>query len=548
VVSGSTRSALWILYGVVAFVLLITCANLANLLLARMESRQHEIAVRAALGAGRGRLARELLAESGTIGLAGGILGTAFAASGMKLFLTWIPDAVPRLDEITFDISVLLFSIGVTVGTAVLFGLLPALHASRADLQDTLKASCTRAGGSGRQRFRSALVVAQIAVALVLLVGAGLLLRSFSLLLSEDVGFDPERVLTFQVSPAYDEAAGRVGFYREVLERLDALPGVEVAGANTSPPLSGIQWSTVYTIDGLPLPGPGEEPSAEFNVVSPDYFRALGIPLLSGRFTGEDDTLERGRVVLVNEAFVRRHWPDDEPLGRTIAIGDRAGGGGGEPSTTPPSFEIIGVVADTRKLGIKHEPPAELYVPYNQAAPYFMNFVIRTEGDPMALVDTVRSQIWEINENVAIDDLTTMTGLVNRSVAEQRFNTLLVGAFASLALVLATLGIYGMVAYAATQRTREIGVRIALGAAKADIFCLLLGQGLRLAALGVAVGLAVSLAANQIMSSLVYGVTTTDPLTFAGVALILLVVALTAVYVPARRATTVDPLTALRNE
>ncbi len=549
VVSGSTRSALWILYGVVAFVLLIACANLANLLLARMESRQQEIAVRAALGAGRGRLVRELLAESAAMGLAGGVLGVSLAAWGMKLFLSWVPESVPRLDEITFDVSVLLFVMGVTVGTAVLFGLLPALHASRTSLQDALKGSGSPAGGSSRQTFRSALVVAQVAVALVLLVGAGLLLRSFSLLLNEDVGFDPERVLTFQISPNYDEAAVRAGFYRDVLERLEALPGVEVAGANTAPPLSGVQWSMAYTIDGLPMPGPGEEPSAEFNVVSPDYFRALGIALVSGRFTREDDSVERGRVVLVNEAFVRRHWPDGEALGKTISIGDRAGGGGGgEQPVTPPSFEIVGVVADTRKLGIDRAPPAELYVPYTQSAPFFMNFVVRTEDAPLAMIDAVRAQIWEVDDGAAIEDLSTMIGLVDQSVAEPRFNALLVGAFAALAVVLATLGIYGMVAYTAPQRTREIGVRIALGAEKAHVFRLLLGQGLRLTALGVILGLAVSLAVSQIMSSMVYGVTTTDPLTFAGVVLVLLVVALTAAYVPARRATRVDPLVALRNE
>jgi len=546
VVSGSTRAALWVLYGVVAFVLLIACANLASLLLARMEGRQHEIAVRAALGAGRRRLIRELLAETAVMGIAGGLLGTALAAWSMRLFLSWIPAGVPRLDEIGVDGAVLLFSMGVTLGTCLLFGMLPALHASRADLQETLQASAAR-GGAGRQRFRSALVVAEVAVALVLMVGAGLLARSFANLLGEEVGFDPERVLTFQVSPSYDEPARRVGFYREVLERLGELPGVEVAGANTAPPLSGVEWSMTYTVDGLPAPAPGEEPSAEYNVVSPEYFRALGIRLIDGRFTREDDTPDRGRVALVNEAFARRHWPEGRAVGRTIGLGNRAGAGGGAQQA-PPSYEIVGVVADTRKLGIDREPPAELYVPYAQAAPYFMNYVVRAEGDPTVLVDGVRSRILEIDDRVAIEDLTTMSRLVSQSVAEPRFNALLVGAFAFLAVVLATLGIYGVVAYAATRRTREIGVRIALGAGKADVFRLLLGQGLMLTALGVGLGLVAAMAANRIMSSMVYGVTTTDPLTFAAVALLLGIVALAAAYLPARRATRVDPLAALRNE
>jgi putative ABC transport system permease protein len=548
VITGSTRSALWVLYGVVAFVLLIACANLASLLLARMEGRQHEIAVRAALGAGRRRLMRELLAETAVMGIAGGVLGTALAAWGMSLFLSWIPAGVPRLDEIGFDGAVLLFSMGVTLGTCLLFGTLPALHASRADLHETLQASSAR--GGGRQRFRSALVVAEVAIALVLMVGAGLLLRSFGNLLAEEVGFDPDRVLTFQVSPSYDEPARRIGFYREALERLATLPGVEAVGANTAPPLSGVEWSMQYTVDGLPAPASGEEPSAEYNVISPDYFRALGIRLIDGRFSDENDTPERGRVVLANEAFARRHWPEGQAIGRTIALGGRAGedGGGSGGEQAPPSFEIIGVVADTRKLGIDREPPAELYVPYMQSAPYFMSFVVRTQGDPAALIDGVRSRIWEIDGGVAIEDLTTMSQLISQSVAEPRFNALLVGAFALLAVVLASLGIYGVVAYAATRRTREIGVRIALGAGKADVFRLLLGQGLALTALGVGLGLVGALAASRVMSSMVYGVTTTDPLTFAAVAALLALVALAAAYLPARRATRVDPLVALRNE
>ncbi len=546
VVSNDTRAALWILYGVVAFVLLIACANLANLLLARLESRQQEIAVRAALGAGRSRLIRELLAESVVLGATGGILGTLTAGWGMNAFVSLIPEDVPRLDEIGFDGSVLLFAIGATLTTGLLFGVLPALHASRADLHDTLKRAAGPAGATGRQRFRSALVVVEVAVALVLLAGAGLLLRSFSSLLAEDLGFDPDRILTFEVSPSYEDPARRIGFYREVVDSIAALPGVETVGANTAPPLAGVEWSMSYTVDGMPEPGPGEEPSAEFNVVSPDYFRSLGIPLRSGRSLTDDDTADRGRVLLVNETFARRHWPDGDPVGRTISVGDREGDDGGEAAARP-SFEIVGVVADTRKLGIDRDPPAEFYVPYTQSASYFMHFVVRTRDDPLALVDAVRSRVWEIDSRVAIESVAAMSSLVDQSVAEPRFNTLLVGSFALLAVVLATLGIYGVVSYSASQRTREMGVRMALGANRAEVFRLLLSQGLRLTALGIALGLVASLAASRIMASLVYGVTTTDPLTFAGVAVILTLVAISAAYVPARRASGIDPQVALRD-
>lgn len=546
VVGGGTRAALWTLYGVVAFVLLIACANLANLLLARLESREQEIAVRAALGAGRGRLLRELLAETTLIGAAGGLLGILLAAQGMQLLVSWVPAGVPRLDEIGFDGTVLGFAIAATVGTCVLFGLLPAMHASRPDLQETINASSARAG-SARQRLRSTLVIAEVAVALVLLVGAGLLLRSFGNLLNEDIGFEPSRIVTFQLSPARNDAAQRIAFYQQVVERLQSMPGVESVGANTAPPLSGVEWSMAYTVDGEPLPGLGEEPSAEFNVVSPDYFRTLSIELRRGRFSSDDDISDRGRVVLVNDTFARRHWPDGDAVGRSISIGDRAGGDGGEADDRP-SYEIIGIVADTRKLGIDREPPAEMYLPYTLSAQYFMNFVVRTEGDPAALIDNIRSRIWEIDDSVALESVATMSSLLRQSVAAPRFNALLVGGFAVLAVVLATLGIYGVVAYSASRRNRELGVRIALGASKSDVFRLLLGQGLALTAAGIGCGLVAALAASRILSTMVYGVTTTDPLTFALVALLLASVALTAAYVPARRATRVDPLVALRDD
>jgi len=546
VVGGRTRAALWTLYGVVAFVLLIACANLANLLLARMESRQQEIAVRAALGAGRGRLLRELLAETTLIGAAGGLLGILMAAQGMQILVSWVPEGVPRLDEIGFDGTVLGFAIAATVGTCVLFGLLPAMHASRPDLQDTIKASSGQ-GGSARQRLRSALVIVEVAVALVLLAGAGLLLRSFDNLLNEDIGFDPSHIVTFQLSPARNDPAQRIAFYQQVVERLQSMPGVASVGANTAPPLSGVEWSMAYTVDSEPLPGLGEEPSAEFNVVSPDYFPTLSIALRQGRFSNDDDIPDRGRVVLVNETFARRHWPDGDAVGRSISIGDRAGGDG-DAASYPPSFEIIGIVADTRKLGIDREPPAEMYIPYSSSAQYFMNFVVRTEDEPAAIIDNIRSRIWEIDDSVALEDVATMSSLFRQSVAAPRFNAMLVGGFAVLAVVLATLGIYGVVAYSASRRNRELGVRIALGASKSDVFRLLLGQGLALTAAGIGCGLVAALAASRILANMVYGLTTTDPLTFVVVALLLAAVALAAAYVPARRATRVDPLVALRDD
>ena len=546
VVGGNTRSALWILYGVVAFVLLIACANLANLQLARMESRAHEIAVRAALGAGRPRLLRALLAESCVLSLGGGVLGVTVAAGSMSLFLSLVPSGVPRLDEISFDRTVLMFGIVATLGSGLLFGLLPEAHASRHDLQDTLKSCTTRMGSSMHHKLRASLVVAEITIALVLLVGAGLLVRSFNLLFSEEIGFDPDRILTFQLSPFdNDDAMSRYGFYRDVIERLGSMPDVELVGANTSPPLSGVQWSMKFAITGRPLPSPGQMPSAEFNVVSPDYFRSLGIPLVAGRFFTENDGAgDNASVVIINETFAQQHWPDDVPVGRTMYVGSPAGDGA--DVADPPSFEVVGVVGNTRKFGADREPPAEFYIPYGQSPPYFMNFLVRTRGNPAALIDAVRSRIWEVADSVAIEDLATMDQRLASSVAGPRFNMLIVGSFALLALVLATLGIYGVFAYSAAERTREIGVRIALGAGSADVFRLMLGQGLMLTALGLGLGLAASFAAHRVMSSLVYGVTTTDPLTFASVAMILGAVALLAAYVPARRATRVDPLVALR--
>ena len=549
VVGGNTKSALWILYGVAGFVLLIACANLANLQLARMESRNHEIAVRAALGAGRPRLLRELLAESCLLSIGGGVLGIAVAAWGMNLFVSLVPSGVPRLDEIGFDGMVLAFGIVATVGSGVLFGLFPAAHASRRDLQDTLKSGTTRTGGSMRHKFRASLVVAEVAIALVLLIGAGLLVRSFNLLLSEDIGFDADRVLTFQLSPwDNDDAAIRYGFYRDIIDRLSGMPDVEVVGANTSPPLSGVQWSMEFAIGGRPFPAPGQMPSAEFNIVNADYFRSLGIPLVQGRFFTDDDGAgeNSNRVVIINEAFAQQHFPDDVPMGRSMYVGGSPGDDG--EAGVPPSFEVVGVVGNTRKFGVDREAPAELYIPYAQSPPYFMNFVVRTRTEPVAMVDAIRTQIWEVDDAVGIDGLSTMDQRLASSIAEPRFNMMLVGSFALLALVLSTLGIYGVVAYSAAERTREIGVRIALGAEKADVFRLMLGQGLWLTTIGVGLGLAASFAAHRVMSSLVYGVTTTDPLTFVSVALILTAVALLAAYLPARRATRVDPLVALRDD
>ena len=548
VVGNQTRTALWILYAVVAFVLLIACANLANLFLARMESRQREIAVRAALGASRARLLRELLAESVLLALSGGLLGLLMARWGMSFFIALIPTQIPRLDEIGFDGSVLTFALLVSAATGILFGLLPAYHASRGDLQETLKASGSRSTSSGRHRFRAALVVAEVAVALVLLVGAGLLLRSFSLLIGEERGFDAERVLTFEVSPSsfYEDAAGRYGFYRDLVRGLQALPETRVAGGNTSPPLSGVDWTTTFTVAGRALPAPGQEPTAQFNVVTPDYFRALDVPLLRGRFFTEDDARSRPRVVIVNESLAVRHFAEEDPIGRQIYIGARVGGD--DESSDAPGLEVVGIVGDMRKFGLDREPPPELYISYAQSPPHFMYFVVQTHGNPLGVVDAMRAQVRQVNANVAVDDLATMDELLSSSVAEPRFNTMLLGSFAVLALVLATLGIYGIVSYSATERTREIGVRMALGAQSGDVFKMMVGQGIMLTGAGLALGVVASLAMTRLMGGLLYRVTTTDPITFAGVSVLLAGVAVLAAYLPARRATRVDPLVALREE
>lgn len=543
------KQALLVLLGTVAFVLLIACVNVANLLLARAAVRQKELAVRAALGAGRLRLIRQLLTESTLLALCGGALGLLIAVWGiqaLKLISPAGPDAIARLDEVSLDWRVLGFTFGVSCLTGIIFGLAPALHISKPDLQYTLKEGGRGFVGARGQRLRGLLVITEIALSLVLLVGAGLLIRSFIRLQRVDVGFNPERLLTMRVEMSDSKAkdlARRVSFYQEVIERVESLPGVEAVGMVNAAPIVTPGIRAFVTIEDKPDPPPGQPQLTNCRVVSPDYFRALGVPLRAGRSLTAEDNTQASPVAVINQEMARRYWDDDDPVGKRFKFGPRA--------STAAWLTVTGVVGDMRQAGLNAAPLPELYTPVTQAhvpwaRPRFI--FIRAAGDPMSLVAAVKSQIWAADKDQAICAVSTMEEIVADSLAARRFNLWLLGAFAALALVLASIGIYGVISYAVSQRRREIGLRMALGAGNRDILRLIVGHGLVLTLSGVATGLAASAVLTRLLSALLFDVSPTDPPTFAAVALLLTGVAVLACYLPARRATKVDPMVALRYE
>jgi putative ABC transport system permease protein len=540
------KQALFVLLGAVLFVLLIACVNVANLLLARAAVREKELAVRAALGAGRTRLLRQLLTESTLLALCGGAGGLLLAFWGIKLLKLINPGTIARLDEVSLDFRVLGFTLGVACLTGILFGLAPALQVSKPDLQHALKE-----GGRGftcarGQRLRGLLVVTEIALSMVLLVGAGLLIRSFVRLQNVDVGFNPAGLLTLRVEMSESKSQDlerRVIFYQEVLERVQALPGVQAAGVVNAAPIMTPGLRSPIVLEDKPDPPPGQPQFANNRVVSPDYFRALGVPLLKGRLLSAQDNAQAPAVVLINQAMARRYWGDEDPIGKRFKSGARA--------SDAPWLTVVGVVGDIRQAGLDNAPLPELYLPFTQGhAPWAKPRVlfVRTAGNPLSLVAAVKEQIWAVDKDQTIWAVRTMEEIVARSLALRRFDLWLLGVFAALALVLASVGIYGVISYAVSQRTREIGVRLALGAHAGDIFKLIVGHGLVLTLCGVTIGLVASFALTRWLKSLLFEVSATDPLTFAGVALLLTLVALLACYVPARRATKVDPLVALRYE
>ena len=540
----TVRPMLWVLLGAVGFVLLIACANVANLLLARAVAREKEIAIRTALGAGRWRLIRQLLTESVVLATVSGALGLLLTYLGLKALIAMAPDNVPRLNEMSIDARVLGFTIGVSMITGIIFGLVPAFQSSKPDLNETLKEGGRGStGGAHGRRVRSILVVAEVAFALVLLTGAGLMIRSFLLLQDVKPGFNPENLLTMRLrlpQTKYSDAAQLTPFYQQLIERVRALPGVKTAGAVSHLPLSGAYQSGTVTVEQPLASVDNASFECDRRVVSPDYFEAMGIEVMNGRPFNDHDRQGSQMVCLVDETFARRFWPNEDPLGRRVKIGGS--------QSTAPWLTIVGVVAHVKHYGLNAQGREFIYFPYTQTPARQMFLAVRTEGDPSNLVGPVRNEIASLDPDQPVADIRNMEQIVYGSVAQPRFNTLMLGIFAAVALILAAVGVYGVMNYSVAQQTHEIGIRMALGAQQNHILAMVIQQGFVLVGIGVAIGLAGAFVITQFMSSLLYGVKAMDPTTFIGVAIILALVALIASYIPARRATRVDPMIALRYE
>jgi putative ABC transport system permease protein len=539
VVVGDVRLALWVLLAAVGFVLLIGCVNVANLLLARAVTRQREVAIRVALGAGRWRIVRQMLTESVLLALAGGVLGLLLSAWGVEMLTSLSAGRIPRVEEIGLDHSALGFTLLVSLLTGLFFGLAPALQSSKPDLNESLKES-GKGGEMVRRgnRARSLLVVVEIAMSLALLIGAGLLFKSFLRLQHVKLGFQPENLMTAQISlpPAkYADRQQRNSFFQNLLQQISAAPGVQSAGVVDPLPLAGdTTWE--FFIEGGPLLPNGRGQNTNFRRCTPDYFRAMSIPLLRGRLFTERDTPESEQVVIINETLQRRFFPNADPLGKRIAF-DGANG---------PWHTIVGVVGDVRHFGIEQEAGLELYRPFAQTPTRFVTLVVKSSLDPGVVVASVRREVSSLDSEQPIHSIRPMTEIVARDIAPERFNLTLLAVFAAVALLLAVIGVYGVMSYAVTQRTREIGLRVALGAQARDMFKLVVVQAMWLVLAGVASGVGVALTLTRLMKKLLFEVEANDPLTFTALSLSLTVVALLASWIPARRATKVDPMIALR--
>jgi putative ABC transport system permease protein len=538
------RPVLVVLAGAVGFVLLIACANVANLLLARASTREKEIAIRRALGASRRRVLRQVLTESALLSLLGGGLGLLLAAWLSDVLLSLVPAGLPRMDEVRLDGTVLGFTLLLSLLTGLVFGIAPAWQASRSDVLEPLKETARgSSSGRGQQRFRSVLVVSEVALALVLLAGAGLMARSFERLQEVRPGFRPGNVLSAQlVLPEikYKTRPEIIAFADQLLARVGALPGVEAAGTVNPLPLTQEGWQTDYQIEGRPVPARGEAPNSDYHVVSGAYFKAMGIPLVRGRLFDDSDREDTTPVVLVNETLARRYWPEGDAVGKRMRTGsvDQPG----------PWLTVVGVVGDVRQYGLDQEQKTQFYRPGRQLALHPMSLVLRAQGDPEALAAAVRRAVQSIDPDQPIYNVRSMDSLLATTLAPRRLSLLLLAAFAMTALLLAGVGIYGVLAYSVTQRTHEIGIRMALGARRADVLVMILRQGIRLVLIGAALGVAAAFGLTRLMSSLLFGVSPTDPATLGAVCLVLVGVALLACIVPARRASGVDPMIALRCE
>ena len=546
--ASGVRLGLLVMFGAVGLVLLIAIVNVSNLLLARASTREREMAVRLSLGAGRARVVRQLLTENALLALFGGLAGLLLAYAGIQLLRVWNPGRLPRIDDIRLDGRVLAFTFVVSVVTGILFGLAPALQSSRTDLNTSLKEG-GRSGtaGSARRRTLNALVVAEIALSLTLLIGAGLLLRSFNLLQQVNPGFQapPERILTLQISPSAskyaDERTG-IAFYQRLLERVRHLPGVVSAGiADSLPPNRQADMDT-FVIEGEPFEGGDIHPALTAPHVSPEYFPALGIPLIEGRYFTERDTGDSTRVTIISATMARRYFSGSSPIGRRFKQST------GPPTPYTPFMEIVGVVGDTKYGGLDGESEATYYLPYTQNFDSRTYLVVRSAISAASLAPAVRREIGAVDKDTVVNQVSTMEQAIFASVAQPRFRTLLLGAFAAIALLLAAIGIYGVIAYTVVQRTHEIGIRMALGAQRSHVLGMVMRRGAALALAGTALGFAGALILTRMLSSLLFGISTTDPATFAAASLGLLGVALAASFIPARRATRIDPILAVRYE
>jgi predicted permease len=556
---SDVRTTLWVLFGAVAFVLLIACANIANLLLARATARRRELAIRAAMGAGRWRIARQLLTESVLLAIIGGGCGLLIAHWGIKLILYVSPTAIPRSREITLDWRVLAFTLAVSFVTGILFGLVPAIQAGEVDVHETLKE--TGRGTSGRHWLRSSLVIVEVATTMILLIGAGLMIRSFYRLQNVNPGFSYEHLTSFNVSlpqKKYPTEEQRSQFFQRLLENIRTLPGVQTMGAASGLPLGNNGWQTSFVVDGRPMPPRSEIPLMEACTVTPDYFRAMNIPLLRGRyFTDQDNRsfiagrdlskLNEGErmitgsnVIIIDEEFARRFWPNEEAVGKRIRFGT-------DPKA--PVLTVVGVVGRVKMESLTDDSNrVQGYFSFAQIPFNGMTVIIKGNGDPNQLIASARQQVKSIDPDQPIYNIRTMDEIRGESVAPQRLNLTLLSIFAGIAFVLAIVGIYGVMSYSVTQRTHEIGIRMAIGAQPRDVFRMVLGQGMLLTVVGLAFGLVGAFALTRLMTTMLFGIKPTDPATFAAVAVVLAMVAVIACYIPGRRATKVDPVTSLRYE
>jgi len=542
--AGETRRPLLLLLGAVGALLLIACANVANLLLARSMTRARELTLRAALGAARARLVRQLTTEHLLLATLGGAAGIALAHFGIVMVKAVGPHNVPRLVEARLDATVLVFSIVISFACGLAFGVAPAWTAAREDLVSSLKEAGHRSAGSARaSRTRGVLLVAEVALALVLVIASGLLVRTFVHLANADAGFTPDRALTFELTlpaPMYADLARIVGVYRAALQRLREIPGVESAGIGETVPMDGAGESTGLRIPDRPAAGDPAPPFANYTIVSPGYFAAVGTPLLHGRAFLDSDTADSMPVAIVNAAMAKKYWPGQDVLGKQVGVPINAF-----------NMTIVGVAADVKHLSVREEPGPEIYVPYTQKpwpSMLTMHVVVRTRTDPASMTAAVRRAIRAVDPQLPLASVATLYTIVDNAMAQSRFSVTLVTGFGALSLLLACVGLYGAVSYSVATRTREIGVRLALGAQKRRVFALVLGQCVRITTLGIAAGLAIAAIALLMIAGFLYGVNSTDPATFASLSLLLLVVALLACYVPARRAMRVDPLIAMRAE